>query len=63
MEARIWGDATYCEPLLAECDKLCGVFVANTRQLLLTAMHGLSGKMLMRAAALALPRWQVRECF
>lgn len=58
MEQRIWGDPHTCDLLLAETDKLCGLFVSNTRQLLFTAMHGLSGKMLVRAIALALPRWQ-----
>jgi hypothetical protein len=58
MEQRIWSDPHVCELLLAETDKLCGLFVSNTRQLQFTAMHGLSGRMLMRAAALALPRWQ-----
>jgi hypothetical protein len=58
MEQRIWSDPAVCDLLLAETDKLCGLFVSNSRQLLFTAMHGLSGKMLIRAAALALPRWQ-----
>ena len=58
MEQRIWGDPSVCDALLAETDKLCGVFASSARQLLFTGLHGLSGKMLLRAAALALPRFQ-----
>jgi hypothetical protein len=57
-EQRIWNDPHVCEPFLAEADKLCGLFVSDARRLLFTAMHGLSGRMLLRAASLALPRWQ-----
>lgn len=55
-QQRLWGDPVNCDAGLTVMDQLCQVFLANEKQLLFTAHHNMSGRMLIRAIAVALPR-------
>lgn len=46
-----------CNPLLQCVDLICQHFMASEQQLLHTAMHALSGKVLVRAVAVSMPRF------
>jgi hypothetical protein len=52
----IWDDPSNYEPGLGAVDQLCECFLANDSKLLFTSHHAMSGKMLVRAIAVALPR-------